>query len=115
VLQHPFGARSSLLKGWNMEEVPWYGSGSTVAAAGWSWRREGPLKATWIQSMRLVMPLSDLGASTLVHPGGQSGHPGHPNYADQYQQFVVGQTVPLWFDDEDVAAHAEHSMVLVPR
>ncbi|MBW2257661.1 MAG: penicillin acylase family protein, partial [Deltaproteobacteria bacterium] len=114
VLQHPFGAQSSMLKGWNMEEVPWFGSGSTVAAAGWSWRG-GPLKATWIQSMRLVMPLSDLGASTLVHPGGQSGHPKHPNYADQFERFVDGETVPLWFDDEDVAAHAEHTLVLVPR
>jgi acyl-homoserine lactone acylase PvdQ len=61
------------------------------------------------------MPLGDLGASTLTYPGGQSGHPGSPLYTSHYAAYVAGDTLPLWFDDEDVAANTVETLRLVPR
>lgn len=115
-LKHPFGARAPrLLKAWNMVPVPFGGSGATVAAASFSWSRDGvSAPVGGMASMRMVMPLDDLGASTFVHPGGQSGQPGSTLYASHYAQFVAGGVVTLWFDDDDVTANARWSLTLTP-
>jgi penicillin amidase len=112
-LQHPFARSSRLLSGWNMPEVPFPGTSTTVAAAGYSWSRP-EMKVGGMASLRLVMPLSDLSASTAAHPGGQSGHPGHPDYATHFEAFVGGDRLPLLFDDDDVAARAREVLVLEP-
>lgn len=112
-LTHPFAGSRKLLSKWNMEPVPWPGNGSTVAAAGHGWTGER-MPVGGMVSMRIVMPLADLGASTLVHPGGQVGHPRHPLYASHYASFVAGETEPLWFDDEDVLREAEGTLLLMP-
>jgi penicillin G amidase len=115
VLRHPFADRApKLLKSWNMAPVPFPGSGSTVAAAGYPWGPTGERPVTGMPSMRVVMPLDDLGASTLVYPGGQSGQPKSTLYTSHYVHYVTGGTLPLWFDDEDVAANAVHTAVLRP-
>jgi len=112
-LNHPFAAGIGILSGWNMRSVPFPGSNDTIAAAGHGWSgTSAPVGG--MASLRIVMPLSDLGKSTLVHPGGQSGQPGHPMYRTHYEAFVAGETQPLWFDDDDVAAHTVHTLVLTP-
>ncbi|MEQ1504949.1 MAG: penicillin acylase family protein [Myxococcota bacterium] len=115
-LRHPFTARApKLLKRWDLPTVPFGGTGATVAAASSPWGEPGAaFPVGGMASLRVVMPLADLGASTLVHPGGQSGQPGNPLYASHYAHFVNGQTLPLWFDDEDVAANAHWTTVLKP-
>ncbi|MEQ1567325.1 MAG: penicillin acylase family protein [Myxococcota bacterium] len=111
-LRHPFSARAPrLLRGWNLPPVPSPGSGATVAASSFEWGADDR-SVTGMPSMRLVMPLDDLGASTFVHPGGQSGLPGHPGYSSHYVHFVTGQTLPLWFDDDDVAANVVDTLRL---
>ncbi len=112
-LQHPFARSSKLLSKWNMEELPWAGNGNTVAAAGHTWRRD-EMPVGGMVSMRIVMPLSDLGSSTLVHPGGQSGQPRHPLYATHYGSFVEGGTEPLWFDEDDVERETVWTLELTP-
>ncbi len=114
-LNHPFGNRSGLLDGWNMPEVPFPGSGATVAAAKYEWHR--PLsdwKVTGMASLRLVVPMDDPSKATLVHPGGQSGQPGHPLYQSHFDAFVRGETLPLWTDEKDIADHVAHSLTLQP-
>ena len=112
-LEHPFARGGGLLGKWNMEALPWPGNGNTVAAAGHTWRRD-EMPVGGMVSMRMVMPLGDLGASTLVHPGGQSGQPRHPLYASHYGAFVAGETAPLWFDAEDVARETVWTLTLTP-
>jgi penicillin amidase len=113
-LEHPFARRAPvLLRGWNMDPVPFGGSGTTVAAAGYSWTRDD-LRVGGMASLRIVMPLDDLAASTLVHPGGQSGMPRHGQFASHYVHFVNGGTLPLYFDDDDVEQHAVTTLVLSP-
>lgn len=112
-LKHPFGDRSSLLGKWNMEPLPYAGSGATVAVAGYKWSRK-EWNVNFMASLRVVMPLGDLNASTLVHPGGQSGQPKSPYYRSLYDTFVEGRTAPLWFNPSDVHEHSVHRLVLKP-
>ena len=112
-LTHPFSAQSSLLSGWNMPEVPWAGDGNTLNAANYTWTSDD-MPVTGMASLRIVMPLGNLNASTLVHPGGQSGQPGHRHYRSHYGPFIAGETVPLWFSDEDVQANAATQLTLMP-
>ncbi|HHO52136.1 MAG TPA: penicillin acylase family protein, partial [Deltaproteobacteria bacterium] len=112
-LQHPFARRRpKLLARWNLKEIPWGGTGATVAAAGYSFSQDGPqLPVTGMPSLRIVMPLDDLGASTLIHPGGQSGMPGHVLYASHFLHYVSDSTLPLLFDD--AAIHGGSTLSLV--
>jgi len=112
-LRHPFGG-SRLLEDWNMPVVPWSGSSTTVAASGYNWNR-AEKKVGGMVSMRVVMPLSDLGASTLTHPGGQSGHPGHPDYQSHFGAFIADDRLPLIYDDADVTERARETLSLEPR
>lgn len=112
-LKHPFAGGQDLLAGWNLPVVPFGGSGTTVAAAGFAYD-EGVTPVTGMASLRLVVPLDDVGAATLVHPGGPSGHPGHPDRATAYEDFVAGRTQPLHFRDADVEAAARDELTLTP-
>ena len=97
-----------------MPERPWGGTHQTVNQAGYSWYADD-LATTWMASLRLVTPMADVGAATFAYPGGQSGMPKHPHYADLYEPYIAGETQPLWFDDEDVAAHTVQTLTLVPE
>jgi penicillin amidase len=114
-LKHPFAARSSLLSRWSMPPVPFPGNSETVAAAGYSWHpgRHGVRGS--MASVRVVMPLNDLGASTFGYPGGQSGHPRHPDFRSHFDAFVNGRPLTLWSEDDDVARHVRQHMTLVSR
>lgn len=102
-LRHPFAERAPrLLSEWNPPTAPSGGTGATVAAAGYPLTGPFPREVGGMQSLRAVMPLSDLGASTLVYPGGQSGQPGAPFYRSHFADFVHDRTLPLRFDDEDL-------------
>lgn len=113
-LEHPFGAQIGLLSGWNLRDVPYGGSGTTIDQGGFSFAPGDEMPATWIASMRLVVPLSDPSRAVFVHPGGQSGMPGHPHYRDLFEVYLRGGTVPLWFSDADVAANAAQRLVVAP-
>ncbi|MCB9674240.1 MAG: penicillin acylase family protein [Alphaproteobacteria bacterium] len=112
-LNHPFGTKSNLLAAWNLPETPFYGSGATVAAADFDWTADD-WRVRGMASLRIVMPLDDLSKSTLVYPGGQGGQPLSPAYASHFDAFVLGETVPLYTDPNDIAAHVEHSVVVSP-
>jgi len=113
-LEHPFASGRKLLSGWNMPVVPSPGNGATVAATSHTWRHLD-MPVAGMPSMRIVMPLADLDASTVVHPGGQSGQPGAKFFTSHFEAYVKGETVPLWFSDADVAANTDYSLTLVPQ
>ena len=113
-LTHPFADGRKLLSRWNMPVVPSAGTGSTVSATSHGWRGH-PMPVAGMPSMRIVMPLADLGASTLVHPGGQSGQPGAKFFTSHFDAFVSGDTLPLWFDASDVRQNTAYTMTLRPE
>ena len=112
-IRHPFSDATRLLEGWSLEERPWGGTHQTVNQAGYSWFAED-LATTWMASLRVITPLDDVGEAVFIYPGGQSGMPKHRHYRDLYETYVAGEVVPLWFDDEDVVAHAVQTLTLVP-
>jgi len=111
-LEHAFAGDKKLLSRWNMPVTPFGGSGSTVAAAGYGWNVEDT-RVGGMASMRMIMPLKR-GHATGIHPGGQSGQPGHPHYNDLFRKYVEGGSVPLWFDAPDVERESTHLLRLVP-
>ncbi|MEZ4318681.1 MAG: penicillin acylase family protein [Myxococcota bacterium] len=112
-LDHPFGRQSSLLSDWNLPETPFYGDGSTVAAAGFDWTLDD-WKVRGMASLRVVMDFDDLSKTTLVYPGGQGGQPRSPYYRSHFEAFVLDETVPLYTNPDDIAAHLAHTLVIAP-
>ena len=86
---------------------------STVAAASAGWG-DGEKRVGGMASVRVIMPLSDLTKSTLVHPGGSSGLPKHPQAFSNFEAFVGGETLPLYTSDADVVAHTVSLQTLTP-
>jgi penicillin G amidase len=75
--------------GLNIGPFPSPGSGHTVNVAGWGARRP-PFRTGHGASQRHVVDMGDVdGAGGFILPGGQSGIPFSPHYADQ---------MPLWRD-----------------
>ena len=114
VIEHTFASGTDMLKKWNMPTAPYGGSHNTVNQSGYSWHKD-KLQATWIASIRVITPMSDPGKATFIYPGGQSGHPGHPQYKTLYKKFLAGEQVPLFFHDEDVKKHTKEQLILVPQ
>lgn len=69
---------------------------------------------TAVPSMRMVVDLGDLDASTWVDLTGISGHPWSPHYADQLDEWVAGEQLPWPFTLEAVRAAAEDELTLRP-
>ncbi len=112
-LEHPFASGRALLSKWNAPVRDFPGNSNTVAAASAGWQ-DGEKPVGGMASLRIVMPLSDLSKSTLVHPGGQSGFPRHPDAFSQFDAFVKGETLPLYFSIADVVEHTVSTQTLVP-
>ncbi len=108
-LQHPFGQK---LPGWNMPTVPFGGSSNTVAAGSFALGEDMSTRS--MASMRMVVPMSDVGATTFSNPGGQSGHPGHRDYDTLFDEHIAGQHLPLNYGEEASALLARQTLVLVP-
>lgn len=68
----------------------------------------------WIPSMRMVIDLSDLSASTWVNSTGQSGHAFHPHYDDMLDPWATGDQHPMRWEREQVEEAAEGTLRLVP-
>lgn len=107
VFAHPFGV--SLMEA---GEVEWGGTSQTVNPGGFNWSKS--YETTWIASLRIITPMSDVGKAEVVHPPGQSGHVGSDHYQDLLRRWAKGRRVPLWFHDEDVQRNATATLELSP-
>ncbi len=75
---------------------------------------EAPFATKNVPSMRMVVDFADLDGGRWVNLTGQSGHPFHPNYVDQVDSWQTGQTYPMTWSAEAVAAATTHTQELVP-
>lgn len=71
-------------------------------------------EAVVVPSCRQIHDLSSPDGSSLVHPPGQSGHPGSPAWADLLGAWAGGERVPLPLSEQGVRAVARHRQVLRP-
>jgi penicillin amidase len=96
----------------NMGPVPVGGGMSAVQATSWN-AAEG-YEVSWVPSMRMVVDLGDLDASTWVDLTGVSGHPYHRHYGDQNELWRTGGMLPMRWNEDSVRAAGEHVQVLRP-
>jgi len=67
-----------------------------------------------IQSMRMIVDLGRFEESRWVLPGGQSGNPLSPHYADQLPLWQRGEGVPIPFTEAQVSSASTRRLSLVP-
>ncbi|MFZ2517026.1 MAG: penicillin acylase family protein [Candidatus Lutibacillus vidarii] len=88
------------------------GGSAIVNALGWD--ASTGYTVNWGPSMRMVVDLGNLDASTWVNQTGQSGHPFTPHYDDQIDAWVNGQTFPWPSSRTAVEAATVDVLTLLP-
>ncbi|AEG45240.1 peptidase S45 penicillin amidase [Isoptericola variabilis 225] len=97
----------------NPRAVPMGGGSSIVNATGWD-AGSGSFAVRTGPSMRMVVDLGDLDASTWVTVTGVSGHPASRHYSDQLEAWASGTTFAWPFSREAVGEAARTRATLVP-
>jgi penicillin amidase len=89
-------------------------SGGSSLVNNTAWRLDEPFAVVTVPSMRQIIDLGDLSASLMIHTTGQSGHPGHPHYADFIDPWRMIEYHPALWDRADVEAQARQVLRLEP-
>jgi penicillin amidase len=89
------------------------GGTSVVDATSWDATEDG-FAVTALPTMRMVVDLGDLDASTWVDLTGISGHPWDSHYGDQLGAWAAGEQFPWPFGREAVEEAADDTLVLRP-
>jgi penicillin amidase len=90
------------------------GDGDTIQAATYGWREGTPFDVTYLSVYRQVLDMAAPGAGGFVIPGGASGDPQDPHFADQLAQWAAHRRVPMLWDWADVEAAAGSALTLRP-
>ncbi len=90
------------------------GGSSIVNATSWD-AASGSFAVTDAPSMRMVVDLADLDASTWVTMTGTSGHPGSVHYTDQFDTWAAGETFPWPFSLDAVHEASVRELTLRPE
>jgi len=111
-LEHPLGKASRIL-GFYFDRGPFPvpGHNQTVDKMEFG---EASFQVLHGPSMRQITDFSDLGHSLAVLPGGQSGIPASPHYADLTPLWLAGEYHAFPMDRAEVDAVAEARLVLAP-
>jgi penicillin amidase len=88
------------------------GGNTQVSVA--QWRIEEPFEVFHIASQRAIYDLGDLGASLMIHPTGQSGHPGHRHYGDFIEPWRQIEYHPTYWERSAVEKASRRPLVLRP-
>ena len=96
----------------NRGPFPVGGGASVVNATGWELGVS--YATTTVPSMRMVIDLSDLDASTWNHLTGASGHAYNEHYTDQTADWAAGIQKPWAYSAKAVKAAAVDTLVLTP-
>jgi penicillin amidase len=75
--------------------VPMGGDADTIQAAGYGWRQGSPFTVTSLSVYRQVVDLADPDSAGYVIPGGSSGDPDSPHFADQLAQWARHRRIPM--------------------
>jgi len=97
----------------NPEPVSVGGGSSIVDATAWD-ASSGSYAVTAAPSMRMVVDLGDLDASTWVTLTGTSGHPASVHYTDQLGPWSRGETFPWPFTQAATEADARDRLTFTP-
>ena len=89
------------------------GGSAIVNANGWD-ASEG-YEVNWAPSMRMVVDLSDLDASTWINQTGVSGHAMDDHYTDQVGDWVAGRQRAWPFSEQAVRDTGPDVLTLRPE
>jgi penicillin amidase len=95
---HPLsgaGVPTELSPDASAHSVPMGGDADTIQAAGYRWRQGSPFTVTALSVYRQVVDLGDPASASFVIPGGASGDPASPHYADQLARWAAHQRIPV--------------------
>ena len=95
---HPLsgaGVPTELSPDASAHSVPMGGDADTIQAAGYRWRQGSPFTVTSLSVYRQVVDLGDPASASFVIPGGASGDPASPHYADQLARWAAHQRIPV--------------------
>jgi len=74
------------------------GDADTIQAAGFGWRQGAPFTVLNLSVYRQVVDLADPSSAGYVVPGGSSGDPANPHFADQLAKWAEHRLVPMSLD-----------------
>ena len=112
-LRHPVGDQRLLTDAFNIGPVPMGGDSTTPLQAA-----NGPLRPFgnpgYVPNTRAVIDLADVEASRWSLAGGQSGNPMSPHYRDLFALWHRGDSVPIPWSEENVAADTVETLYISP-
>ncbi len=112
-LGHPLGGLPIVGRWFDRGPFELPGSATTILAFGGPWR-DGRIVVTYGPSMRFVTDAADPAHTLAVLPGGESGDPADPHYADQIEPYLRGQPHAVPWGRAAADAAAVSSLRLVP-
>jgi penicillin amidase len=77
------------------------GDGDTIQCAGYGWSGRADFDISSLSVYRQCVDLSDVSKGSYVVPGGVSGLPGTPHYADQLDLWRTHQRIPMQAANQD--------------
>lgn len=89
-------------------------SGSTSVVNSCNWSVQEPYEVVSSPSMRMIVDLSDLGASLSANTTGQSGHTFSTHYTDMVDMWRGVEHHPMRWGRSDIEAAAEDTLILAP-
>jgi penicillin amidase len=114
VLHHPFGSERVLARYLNRGPLPTAGANNTVFKTQFARNELSHFPIKYGPVLRVMVDLSDLRASRMSIPGGQSGRPSSRHYADLLPAFMNGGGVSMDMDWEAIKKRCKGSLVLAP-
>lgn len=98
-LLHPVGGQKPMDRVFNLGPFPWGGDSNTISQAAVSFL-DPASNSPCIASMRMVVEVGEWDTNRFVLPGGQSGNPLSPHYADQLDLYREGGSISIaWSSD----------------
>ncbi len=88
------------------------GGSNIVNATGWDPSQGYQVDA--VPSMRMIVDLSNLDASRWIQLTGESGHAFSAHYADQFDLWRTGQTLPMRWDEKSIRKSTVDTLTLRP-
>jgi penicillin amidase len=98
----------------NPPAIPLGGDPDTLQVSGYAWSPGGRLRVSSLSVYRQVVDFAAPDAATWVIPGGASGLPGTPHYADQIETWRAHERIPMHLAPEAARAAAQHTLTLEP-
>jgi penicillin amidase len=112
-LRHPISAKRPLGRIFDLGPIPFGGDTNTIAQAAVD-ALDPTSNPGAVPALRMVIDVGDWDRSRFALPGGQSGNPLSPHYADQFRLWRAGRGVPIAWSEVAVRRAARQRLLLEP-